>query len=32
MMIKQQIEWLIERDYMKRDGTDKKIVLYVPDA
>jgi hypothetical protein len=28
-MIRQQIEDLIERDYMKRDEKDKKIYHYV---
>ena len=30
MFIKQQIEWLIESDYITRDETDKSRYIYVP--
>ena len=30
MMIKERIESLIERDYLKRDENDKAIYIYLP--
>ena len=30
IMVKEQIERLIEREYMKRDQNDRTVLIYVP--